>query len=155
MKVLIIEDDEPVTELLQLFLAPLTTEIIVAHNMTDALQAIEHEKEIFMITLDLGLPDSTVESTVEKIKQIKESSEDVMVVVVTGNDYPGLRDKVMKAGADGFILKQDDRFTPEGFLKLLGDIAGTFLTKPRKFSDSVKCLETVSHRLTQLTTTNP
>src|SRR5687768_15771129 len=108
MKILIIEDDLGAAVVLENFLKPVASQITVAKTMNEALKLVSGADEINLITVDLGLPDSDVRSTLGKIRSIRETRPDSLIVVVTGQDIEGLEKQVIEKGADGFITKQSE-----------------------------------------------
>lgn len=103
MSILLIEDDEPLVELLRAWLG--RREIRVARTLAQAyeqiiLQAPRH------IILDLALTDSTPSQTIDRIKDVKKQARDAVVIVVTG--YPTHEAAARAAGADEFIAKGAD-----------------------------------------------
>jgi CheY-like chemotaxis protein len=100
MSVLIIDDDEPLIEVLRAWLGD--RPIRVAHSLAAAREELaQHSPD--HILLDLGLPDSTPAQTVERIKTLKLLSPRAVVIVVTG--WPGHEAAARAAGADGFVQK--------------------------------------------------
>jgi len=150
MKVLIIEDDPSMVTVLRMFLEPMASEIVIAANMEEAMREIADAREIELITLDLGLPDSSVSSSIERIKEIRKSRPDSLLIIVTGQDMPNLEKVAEEYGADGVLLKQNEQFTPQGFLKFIDAVARKHLTTPQPYQRSVNLLERVMNRVHEL-----
>jgi CheY-like chemotaxis protein len=150
VKILIIEDQEGAAVALKHFLEPLASEIQIAKNMAQAMQIVSDAQELDLITLDLGLPDSDIDSTRKKIKEIKDTRPDSLIVVVTGHDIPDLEKTLLQEGADGFIFKMSDRFSTTGFLQILAAIVQKYMGSPGNPMQSIKTLQKVSAKLAQL-----
>jgi two-component system, response regulator RegA len=103
MSLLLIDDDEPLIELLRVWLGNRT--IQVARTIAEAAaQIAEHAPK--HIILDLKLPDSMPAQTIARIKALKNSAQDAVVIVITG--YPCHQAEAIAAGADRFIPKGGD-----------------------------------------------
>jgi CheY-like chemotaxis protein len=150
VKILIIEDDKGMTVALKHFLEPVASKITVATHMEEALKIVSEAKELHLITVDLGLPDSDVKSTIQKIKDIRVTRPNCLIIVVTGQDIPGIEAEAIEQGADAFIFKQGETFTSKGFLNIIGTLVTKFLSEPTHYKRSVDFLEQVSSRLAQL-----
>ena len=150
MKVLIVEDETGMTTVLKMFLEPIASEITIAKDMEQALKEISGARDIEIITLDLGLPDSPVSVTVDKIKEIRRYRPSCLIIVVTGMDYPDLEAVAKANGADEVVRKSAETFTGPGFLKLIGKIANKHLSQPQNFQHSVSVFEKVMEKLRSL-----
>lgn len=150
MKVLIIEDDSRLALILRHFLEPIASSITVAANMEEALKIVAEADDLSLITLDLGLPDSDVTSTIRKIKDIRLHKPDALIVVVTGQDMPDLEQFALASGADGVIYKQDQSFTAAGFLQVLYAIVQKYLQNPQNYKRSIAILEKVAQKIGQI-----
>lgn len=152
MKILIIEDNEGAAVVLRHFLSPLAQSITTASTMEQALKEVAEADDLNLITVDLGLPDSDVSSTIRKIHQIRKTRPDSLIVVVTGQDIPGLESEAIAEGADGFIYKQGENFTAKGFLTMLSTIVGKYISAPTKPMQSICVLEQIAKKLAELQT---
>lgn len=118
-KLLIIEDisaeAEILTRLYQMVRARFhgAVEITIAPKWAEGVLVVETVAPD-VVLLDLGLPDSTTELTVERIKQVSPSWPPI--VVLTGHDEreKELRPKCIKdGGASDFMLKKIAHRDPE------------------------------------------
>lgn len=150
VKILIIEDDRGMAAALKNFLQPLTSNITIANQMDEALRIVADAEELHLITVDLGLPDSDVRSTIRRISDIRKNKPDSLIIVVTGQDIPGLEADSIASGADGFVFKQGDNFTSQGFLKVIGVLVAKFMSKPSHYNRSLTLLEQVSNKLAEI-----
>lgn len=102
---LLVEDEELSAELLERILRPIVTRIDMTRTLEGALNfATGNHYDI--ILFDLRLLDSDVDSSIAAIPSLKKLSE-APLLVVTGMSDPTLKDRCLKAGADGFIPKMD------------------------------------------------
>lgn len=152
MRILIIEDDGGAALALRHFLEPLAACITIVTNMTEALAALRGVDDIDLITVDLGLPDSDVQSTLAQINEIRRLRPDSFIVVVTGQELPDLATIVAAAGADGLVTKQSDDFSSKGFLQLLAAIVRRYTMEPRLHQHSITLLDKVASKLAKLQT---
>lgn len=98
MKLLVIEDHPAVIEVIRA--AFRSTDIIhSAHTLGEGLSRLEHEL-YDSVLLDLYLPDSPIERTVTRIREIRRRAPNTRLLVISG--YPRPRGV---EGADAFIPK--------------------------------------------------
>jgi two-component system KDP operon response regulator KdpE len=100
-KILVVEDEQEMMEILLENLASAGYEVVVARDGVQAWQLFEQEKPD-LVTLDLNIPKMSGFRLIQLLKQ-----GNVRVVVVTGMDYEEA-EEVAKAGADDFITKPFD-----------------------------------------------
>ncbi len=100
-KVLIVDDDADVVEVLRIFLVSLGYEVDRASHGADALMAI-----------GLGRPDVVLLDIkmsglygVEVLKRVRAMDDTIPVIMVTGNDDPLLIRQTREIGAYGYIVK--------------------------------------------------
>lgn len=104
MKVLLIEDDMGVAEMLQAIVAGIGT---VKWSKTWNEGVAEFSSCTYdAILLDLGLPDSGTQTTLSSIKSIKMNCPNTAVIVITGQPMI-TEEQALKAGADAFISKNN------------------------------------------------
>lgn len=98
-KVLIIEDDKNINEMLQELLSNNGYNVSTAYSGTEAL--LIHNKQIDLIILDLMLPGKNGEEIIKKLKTIN----DVPIIITTAiNDIDKKLD-LFELGADDYITK--------------------------------------------------
>ncbi len=99
-KILVIDDDEGMTELLSLLLAPASSEIIIANSGPEGIELIKkHTPDV--IILDLMMPEMNGWLT---CKQIREFS-DVPILILSAMDAPGVVAQALDVGADDYLVK--------------------------------------------------
>ncbi len=100
MKILIVDDDPAMIELLQMLLAPTNAEIIATTYSVEAVNLVQNEAPE-LILLDLMMPEMDGKQTCQAIRAIS----DVPVVIISAMDTPGLVAEVLNAGADDYLIK--------------------------------------------------
>ena len=100
VKILVIDDDIGMTELLTLLLAPASPEILVANSGEVGLELI-HKHSPDIIILDLMMPEMNGWML---CKQIREFS-DVPILILTAMDSPGVAAQALDYGADDYLIK--------------------------------------------------
>lgn len=104
MKILIIEDDVPLTIIYEQICKATGHETFIAKSGGEALNLIESDKEIGVILLDRHLPDT---DGFEICKSIREmfGSLDKYILLITGDNDNEAHLAGLDAGADDFITK--------------------------------------------------
>ncbi|WP_100656641.1 response regulator [Alteromonas flava] len=83
---------------------PLAEQVFTADNGEQALEILE-QRPISLLFLDLTMPFM---DGVEVLKQIKQKSLEVFVIVVSGDIQPQMQERVLSLGALDFITKPVD-----------------------------------------------
>jgi two-component system KDP operon response regulator KdpE len=100
LKILVIDDDVAMTDLVELLLAPSAVDVIKTNSALEGLNlAKKHVPE--MIILDLMMPDL---DGWQLCKRIREFSS-VPILIISALDSPGLVAKALDLGADDFLVK--------------------------------------------------
>lgn len=107
MKILVIDDDPAMTELLSLVLAPTKAQIITSNSGEEGLR-LASEINPDIILLDLMMPNMDGWQVTENIR--KFSSTPILILSVLDN--PGLVAKALDKGADDYLVKP----VPSGIL---------------------------------------
>jgi DNA-binding response OmpR family regulator len=102
IKVLVIDDNKELTNIIERYLEPRGFEVISAHTVEESMNIIEREERIDVILLDLMLPDM---HGLEFLKMIREHEKNVAIIVITGLKDLNTVIEVMKAGADDYLVK--------------------------------------------------
>ncbi|WP_027626577.1 response regulator transcription factor [Clostridium lundense] len=98
-KVLIVEDDSTISDLIKLNLNMVNYETKQAYNGIQALEIIEKE-EFDLILLDIMLPKLDGFSVIEKIKY-----KDIPIIFLTAKSSIADKVKGLKMGADDYVVK--------------------------------------------------
>ena len=104
-KVLIVEDEPGMAEILRLNLQLSDYQVVVASDGLKALQTFEREQPD-LVTLDLNLPKVSGYRLIKLFKQA-DAKQQVPVVVITASAYEEA-EEVVDAGADDFVTKPFD-----------------------------------------------
>jgi len=99
-KVLIIDDDEAMTEMLRLVLEPNSFEVHEANSGKDGIDAA-HTCNPEVIILDLLMPGMDGWEIVQAIRSFSK----VPILVLSAISKPGMVAKALDEGADEFLLK--------------------------------------------------
>lgn len=105
MRILLVDDEQPMVELLTTFLTPIASYIESTGDLQSALKAA-HERKFNVIILDLRLKTTGKEEAFDAIRDFKRN--DASVVVVSGLPDPHLKEDALAAGADCFVPKDGD-----------------------------------------------
>ncbi|SRR5690554_2974714 len=120
--VLIVEDDAPLREIMQLLLEDVSRPIIFADSGRSALQALEkHQPNL--IVIDLGLPDMHGFDLAKAIRA-RSGAADLRLIAFTGYDSATYRREATEAGFDDYLPKPMDLNSMEAvFARILGDVS--------------------------------
>ncbi len=105
-KVLIIEDNENNMELISFILDANGYETIHAFDGISGIQKARTMKPDFII-LDIQLPDILGTEVIVELRKYEES-RDIPVIAMTSYAMAGDREKLLKAGCNGYIEKPID-----------------------------------------------
>lgn len=100
VKILVIDDDEGMTELLSLLLAPASSEIITASSGPEGIELVKKQAPDVII-LDLMMPEMNGWLV---CKQIRAFS-DVPILILSAMDAPGMVAQALDVGADDYLIK--------------------------------------------------
>ncbi len=99
-KILVIDDDEGMTELLKLLLAPASSEVIIALTGPDGIELTKkHNPDV--IILDLMMPGMNGWVTCQKIREFTETP----ILILSAMDVPGVVAQALDVGADDYLVK--------------------------------------------------
>ncbi len=100
-KILIVDDERPIREMLRKFLSKKGYEVFDVDNGLDALKMIDENKP-HVVLLDIRMPET---DGVEILKRIKEKHKDVGVIMITAVSETAIAEKCMELGAFDYITK--------------------------------------------------
>lgn len=118
MNVLIVEDYQPLTFVIGAMLRKIARRVEIAHTLADAMEWLAKKNGFDVVLLDLGLPDSEKNETIEAIERIKAGGR--RVIVMTGGDVSKIAPACAACGADAFFCKNDPDFI-ESIIRQLGN----------------------------------
>lgn len=100
MKILVIDDDPAMTDLLKVLLAPTGALILTALTGQDGLaQASQHNPDI--IILDLMMPEMDGWQVCRKVRETSKTP----ILILSALDSPGMVAAALDAGADDYLIK--------------------------------------------------
>ena len=102
-KILIVEDNSDLSQLLAFFLSDAGYEISRAGNLTEGISKALDERPHLIIT-DLYLPDMNAVDATVILKQDPATS-DIPIVVLTAMTFGEWKSKALKAGAAKYLIK--------------------------------------------------
>ena len=100
-KILIVDDEQPIRDMLKKFLVKKGYEVFGADNAEDALKIVREEAP-HIVLLDIRMPKT---DGVEVLKRIKEINKNVGVVMITAVSDTSVAEKCMEQGAFDYITK--------------------------------------------------
>lgn len=109
MNVLIIDDDARWSNFAAALLCFVTGRVRIAATWAEAKVTLDKPNGFDVVMLDLLLPDSTIQMTIDRIPDIAQTGR--KVVVMTGHDIPlGMVEDAVKKGAVTVLYKGDINF---------------------------------------------
>ena len=102
-RVLVVDDDPSVTDVLRIRLESSNYRVICAHAGTAAYWAAMEQKPD-IITLDIGLPDLDGADLLKKLKA-HPATQGIPVIVLTGNTDRNTKKELLDLGAAAFLTK--------------------------------------------------
>ena len=100
MKILVIDDDPAMTDLLKLLLMPAAAEVITANSGPEGIRLANEDKPD-VITLDLMMPDINGWQVCKPIRKVSS----IPILILSALDSPGLVAAALDAGADDYLIK--------------------------------------------------
>ena len=100
MKILVIDDDPAMTELLKLILQAAASEV---HTANTGIDGIRLTREIYpdVLILDLMMPELDGWQVCEAVRAFS----DVPILILSALDNPGMVARALDAGADDYLIK--------------------------------------------------
>ncbi len=145
IKVLVIDDNKELTNIIETYLNKKGFDVISAHTIQEAMNILENVKRVDVILLDLMLPDM---HGLDFLKVIREHSKNVAVIVITGIKDLNTVIEVMKAGADDYLVKpfrlgeMEEKINEILYKKAMSEPAKETLTAER----AMEVIDTTPHR---------
>ena len=109
MRILVVEDNLMIANVLAAVLRPMARYIDLAHTLKEAREK-NATGRFNCVTLDLDLPDSLPEHTIAGIAELKRLAPWEKVIVVSGTISPEELAMARSFGADAFLHKTDPDF---------------------------------------------
>ena len=103
MKILLVENSEPMRRMIKTFVADLVQEVIERSDGSEALAAYrEHQPDLVVMDLKMTTMDGFAAT-----RQIRECYPDARIVIVSQWDDAALRAQARSAGAEDYVGKSD------------------------------------------------
>ena len=107
MRILLVDDETPLREVVQSMLEASNHQIVTAENGKDALAKFRGHNESSKDGFDLLITDCNMPEMdgIELTKSIKSISPQMRVIMITGNNNEGLEKFAQNAGVESLINK--------------------------------------------------
>lgn len=103
MNILVVEDDESVSEMMKMFFAKESWNVDTAEDGLEAVEKFKKNKDKYdIITLDLNLPKL---DGMDVAKEIRSASLDIPIIMLTARDSEVNQIKGLEMGADEYVTK--------------------------------------------------
>jgi CheY-like chemotaxis protein len=103
LKILIVDDNASVRRLIRSVLPPLAGEIYECANGPDAIATYQaHRPDVVLMDIRMGEMDG-----IEATNRIQAADPEAKIVIVTDYDDDALRQAAIRAGACGYVLKDN------------------------------------------------
>lgn len=145
MKILIAEDNEVSSRILQLTLASAKYEIICTKNGTQALSVLEKEDAPKLAVIDWMMPEMDGLAVCRRLQQIP-SITPVYIILLTAKGSKTEIVQGLEAGAQDYVIKP---FNREELLARV-KVGETVVTLQKKLAEKVKSLEAALIQVKQL-----
>jgi DNA-binding response OmpR family regulator len=99
-RILLIEDEEQVANLIAIFLRRKGLLVDVVYNLAEGMKKFSSEHRIVLLDILLG-----AEKSFPLLKKIKQESPQTTVIVISAHDNDENVMEAKRLGADGFIVK--------------------------------------------------
>lgn len=105
-RVLIVDDDAPFLELLQLCFAKANFDVVLASNGEEALKILLESEPPDLVLSDFMMPEV---NGIELVRHIKASAKlyDTLIVLMSGNVDTEFRKRALDLGASAYLLKTE------------------------------------------------
>jgi two-component system response regulator MprA len=105
-RVLIVDDDAPFLDLLQLCFAKANFDVILASNGADALKILLDSEPPDLVLSDFMMPEV---NGIELVRHVKASAKlfDTLVVLMSSNVDTDFRKRALDLGASAYLLKTE------------------------------------------------
>jgi len=107
--ILLIEDDQFLTEVLKERLAEPNREVFVAGRVSEAEKILE-EKDIALVLLDIALPDADGRNFLVRLRE-RFTSSSLPIVILSARKEPSVQTECFALGADAYFSKPVDPST--------------------------------------------
>jgi CheY-like chemotaxis protein len=102
IKVMVVDDDAPLREMLSKYLSRQGYLVSCAANGPEALAWVEQAGLPHLILMDVNMPGM---NGLEVLQQLKEKDNKIKVIMMSGSGIPGIRGQAQALGAVAFLPK--------------------------------------------------
>jgi CheY-like chemotaxis protein len=102
LKILIVEDDENSEKLISVVAQQFASDIIVAREGKEAVEACHNNPDIDLVLMDILMP---VMNGYEATRQIREFNKDVIIIAQTAYAMQGDKEKAIDSGCNDYLPK--------------------------------------------------
>lgn len=106
-RILLVDDDENILKIWEHFLEPLDVEILLAHNVAEAIEQMRKVPPPDFVFLDLHLPPHAPTETIAEIKTLREFNPKLVVLAISGLSQDEILHLVSKARVDASVSKYE------------------------------------------------
>ncbi len=100
-KILVVDDERPIREMLKKFLTKKGYEVYEADNADTAIEIVKNNNP-YIVLLDIRMPKS---DGIEVLRKIKDVNKDIGVIMITAVSETAIAEKCMELGAFDYITK--------------------------------------------------
>lgn len=105
MKLLFVEDEEDLIEIISDTLDKLDTNYLTAKNGEEALKIIDENPDLSMVITDINMP---VMNGLEMIEELKKKDIDIPIIVMSAHTEIEYINKAKELGVNDYLLKPFD-----------------------------------------------
>ncbi len=105
IKILVVDDDSFVREMLASILESYDYDVDTAENGLEALKLADSSPDIDLIISDMNMPEM---GGLELIEELRGAELEVPIIMLTGNDEISTAIEAMKIGANDYLLKDEN-----------------------------------------------
>lgn len=105
MKLLFVEDEDDLIEIISDTLDKLDTNYLTAKNGEEALELVEKNPDLSMIITDINMP---VMNGLEMIEELKQKNIDLPIIVMSAHTELEYINKAKELGVNDYLLKPFD-----------------------------------------------
>lgn len=102
MRILIVDDDREIVELLNIYLKNEGYEVIKAYNGQQALNYINNDEEIQLVILDVMMPKV---GGIEVVEKLREANDSIPVIILSAKSSDNDKIQGLISGADDYVTK--------------------------------------------------
>lgn len=102
MRILIVDDDREIVELLNIYLKNEGYEVVKAYNGQQALNYIKNDEEIQLVILDVMMPKI---GGMEVVEKLREANHSIPVIILSAKSSDNDKIQGLISGADDYVTK--------------------------------------------------